>query len=353
MHAWLSRVASSATGGNKRRGNEGNNTSSGGGSSSPGGSRDGGRGGGYRSGATALGGPPLSAEDVARGQQITKVCEELVREIQRILRSAKEAQHHHQQQQQQQHESPSRWAGTEDLLALLSGAVDTTPIPPSAQAGTEEEEVEEAGPVITLGSLEPLMDHPQFVSRCLEAALPPNLGHCLRLMRVIELENASPSSSSSSSSPSTPLTVDATARIARLLVRLCQEGAVVEQLRHHLEGLFKLTTASYPPTGGHVQAAAFQVMEAISSRALSSSLVWFIHDRQIVMKMVEDVFDLCRIAGSREEEAAAEDGREEGAAAGDGEEDSLADYLLLGPAAEKAGMWLVAARAIITLVCNS
>lgn len=36
-------------------------------------------------------------------------------------------------------------------------------------------------------------------------------------------------------------------------VQLCQEGAVVEQLRHHMEGLFKLTTASYPPTGVHIQ----------------------------------------------------------------------------------------------------
>lgn len=30
---------------------------------------------------------------------------------------------------------------------------------------------------------------------------------------------------------------------------------MVEQLRHHMEGLFKLTTASYPPTGVHIQAS--------------------------------------------------------------------------------------------------
>ena len=346
MHAWLSRVASSATGAGKRRGGEGNNTSSGGDPSSPGGSR----GGGFGSVANYLGGgPPLSAEDVARGQQITEVCEKLVREIQRILRSAKEAHHHHHHHHHhhQQQNASSRWAGTEDLLTLLAGATDTNPSPPSAQTGTEKEVVEDAGPIISLGSLEPLMDHPHFVPRCLEAALPPNLGHCLRLMRVIELENASLSSSSATAV--TPLTVDATARVARLLVRLCQEGAVVEQLRHHLEGLFKLTTASYPPTGGHVQAAAFQVVEAISSKALSSSLIWFIHDRQIVMKMVEDVFDLCLIGGSREEEAEDERDDEDGREV----EDFLADYLLLGPAAEKAGMWLVATKAIVTLVCNS
>ncbi|GAB5029584.1 wd repeat and fyve domain-containing protein 3 [Nannochloropsis oceanica] len=341
MHAWLSRVASSATGAGKRRGGEGNNTSSDGDPSSPGGSRVGGFGSvaNYRGGGT-----PLSAEDMARGHQITDVCENLVREIQRILRSAKEAQHHHQQQQQNE---SSRWAGTDDLLALLAGAADTSPSPPWAQTGTEEEVVEKAGPIISLGSLEPLLDHPQFVSRCLEAALPPNLGHCLRLMRVIELENASPSSTTATAAA--PLTVDATARIARLLVRLCQEGAVVEQLRQHLEGLFKLTTAPYPPTGGHVQAAAFQVAEAISSKALSSSLIWFIHDRQIVMKMVEDMFDLCLIGSSREEEAEDEIDDEDGKE----KNDVLADYLLLGPAAEKAGMWLVAAKAIVSLICNS
>lgn len=33
--------------------------------------------------------------------------------------------------------------------------------------------------------------------------------------------------------------------------------------------------------------------------------------------------------------------------------DSLSEYLLLGPSAEEAGMWLIAAASTITLVCNS
>ncbi len=361
MQAWLSRVA----GGSKRRvgGEGGGSQGSTGGSSSPGG----GGSGSFRSSATALGrdgaAATLSAEDVAKGQQITRICEELVREIQRILRSAKEAQ------QGARAASPPgafRWAGTDDLLALLSAAPPTPSTTPSAAAAAAEaQDDDDAGepgppppPAMVLGSLEQLMDHPHFVSRCLEAALPPNLGHCLRLMRVIELENAAPSAAeeeaAGTTTPPAALTMDATARIARLLVRLCQEGTVVEQLRHHLEGLFKLTTASYPPTGVHIQAAAYQVVEAISSRALSSSLVWFIHDRQIVMQMTDDMMELCQMGGSRDEDEGVGGGPtpRTGPAALERVE-SLSDCLLSGPAAEAAGMWLVAAKAVVTLVCNS
>lgn len=95
--------------------------------------------------------------------------------------------------------------------------------------------------------------------RCLETALAPNLGHCLRLMRVIELEAAAPTpsvvapsvpapvaplstrggrSGTSSSAhappplpvdmsfmypkaePGKPITVDATTRIAKILVKV-------------------------------------------------------------------------------------------------------------------------------------
>ena len=91
MQAWLSRVASAATGGGKRRGEESLfNTDV---KESPlGSSRDGSRVGRFRPGSMAGdGGLPLSAEDMARGRQITIVCEAVVLEIQRILRSAKEA----------------------------------------------------------------------------------------------------------------------------------------------------------------------------------------------------------------------------------------------------------------------
>lgn len=47
-----------------------------------------------------------------------------------------------------------------------------------------------------------------------------------------------------------------------------------------------------------VQCAACEVVEAISMHSLSSSLVWFIHDRQIVMQMADDMADLCRVGGS-------------------------------------------------------
>lgn len=372
MQAWFSRVAS-ATGRRRGAGADGGTTSSsgGGGGDSP---RSGGPLG-LRSAASGTGGgggfqkeqQPLTPEEAARGQRITKVAEELVREIQRILRSAKEAQHRlaaHQQQQQQQpspqeqHQQPPppRWAGTDELLALLSSALAPAPAITTADEGDDVDGAtpqSRAEPPVVLGTLEALMDHPQFVSRCLEAALPPNLGHCLRLMRVIELEAASEAAATSPGAQPPPelepLTVEATARIARVLGRLCQEGAVVEQLRHHLEGLLKLSTASYPPSGVHVQLAAVGVVEAMAGGALSSSLVWFIHDRQIVMQMADDLFELCGIAPGQ-----AAPGDEDGPGASPLDRmDSLADCLLYGPRAEAAGLWLAATASVVALAVGS
>jgi hypothetical protein len=374
MQAWLSRVASSASG--RRRGGADGTGSGGGGGGSGSGSGSGspGSGGpsGLRGGSGAGGAQKeqlqqaLSPEEVARGQRITKVAEELVKEIQRILRSAKEAQlgHHQQQQQQhqqqqqnqqhpghqqqqQQHQQP-RWAGTDELLELLSSAPTSTDVEGQGQPGADGAA---AAPVVVLGTLEALMDHPQFVSRCLEAALPPNLGHCLRLMRVIELEAAT--GVGPAETPPEPLTVEATARIGRVLGRLCQEGPVVEQLRHHLEGLLKLTTASYPPSGVHVQRTAVGVVEAMAGGALSSSLVWFIHDRQIVMQMADDLFELCGIAPGQEAPTDAE-----GSLAGSGSSpmermDSLSDCLLSGARAEAAGLWMAAASSVVALAVGS
>lgn len=100
---------------------------------------------------------------------------------------------------------------------------------------------------------------------------------------------------------------------------------------------------SHRPTfNPHTQAAAYEVVEAVSKNSLSSSLVWFIHDRQIVMQMVDDLAELVRMNSADEKSEAALE-----------RVDSLSDYLLSGERAEEAGMWLVAAKAVIVLVCDS
>lgn len=87
-------------------------------------------------------------------------------------------------------------------------------------------------------------------------------------MRVIELECASAGSRDariSSKSDSTragtdqvgtgedPVTLRATARIEQLLVSLCGDSLVSDQLRPYLPGLFSLTVAAYPPHSMHIQ----------------------------------------------------------------------------------------------------
>lgn len=360
MQTWFSRVASSATGRRRGGGSEAESTESGGGSGSL---RPGGSGSLLRSASGARGGAQqqqpqqqhhhhhqeeaLNPEEAARGQRITDVAEQLVKDIQRILRRAKEAQQ--QQQQPGDQQQPFRWAGTDELLALLSSA------PGSDRNEEGEEEPETPSPPVVLGTLEALMDHPQFVSRCLEAALPPNLGHCLRLMRVIELEAASRAGAEGNKVPPEPQTVEAAARLARVLGRLCEEGAVVEQLRHHLEGLLKLSTASYPPSGVHVQVAAVSVVGAMARRGLSSSLVWYIHDRQIMMQMADDLFELCGIAPGQDEPT--DESRSAAATTATScpidRIDSLSDCLLAGAKAEAAGLWLTAASSVVALAVGS
>ena len=106
-----------------------------------------------------------------------------------------------------------------------------------SQHHQEHEEGSENENHYLLGALEELLDHPQFVSRCLEAALPPNLGHCLRLMRVIELEAAAPTNDEQDVGQGKEggadaggeidrpkaVTVDTTARIARVLVKVSKD----------------------------------------------------------------------------------------------------------------------------------
>jgi hypothetical protein len=124
-----------------------------------------------------------------------------------------------------------------------------------------------------------------FCKICLEHELPPNLVHCLRLLRVLELQNAS-----TNAMDATPLSITATNKVSRLLILLCKtDTAVGDQLRPHLFGLFALSGASYPQSGIHVAAAAAAV---IAQYPLTANTVWFIHDRKMLIHMTDDVKEL-------------------------------------------------------------
>ncbi|KAL7565981.1 hypothetical protein ACA910_011004 [Epithemia clementina (nom. ined.)] len=172
----------------------------------------------------------------------------------------------------------------------------------------------------------------KFILRCVEAELPPNLIHCLRLVRVVELQNASQSAEGETDDEISPVALKATQKVTRLLCLLCKDSSVGEQLRPHLFGLLALSGASYPPSGVHVAAAASDVIAAVASHCLTRQLVWFIHDRKMILHMTDDIKELTGLTQ----------------AAG-----GAVPKCLTGHEAEKAGLWLIALKTVVQLLSSS
>lgn len=171
----------------------------------------------------------------------------------------------------------------------------------------------------------------KFVLRCVENELPPNLIHCLRLLRVLELQHANAQQQRGDAAAS--ISTRATAKVSKLLCLLCTDPSVGEQLRPHLFGLLALSGASYPASGVHVAGAASAVIIAFSEHCLSTSLVWFLHDRKMIVHMTDDIKELCGMSAVSSS--------------------ASATLCLYGDAAEDAGLWVVALRTVVNLVVHS
>lgn len=210
----------------------------------------------------------------------------------------------------------------------------------------------------------------KFVLRCVENELPPNLVHCLRLLRVLELQHANDhqkmkegadgggsksdqgadESLSSNEDQATvgdntsvlntveelqPVSIPATAKVTRLLCLLCTDTSVGEQLRPHMFGLLALSGASYPPTGVHVASAASDVICQFAANCLTRNLVWFIHDRKMMIHMTDDVKELSGMTNSPVQSHA------------------VVPMGLVGLEAEKSGLMVIALRTVVKIVHES
>ena len=182
----------------------------------------------------------------------------------------------------------------------------------------------------------------KFVLRCVENELPPNLIHCLRLLRVLELQHAHRAAAIQQRSggdpnqvETSPVSTTAASKVSKLLCLLCTDPSVGEQLRPHLFGLLALSGATYPPSGVHIATAASVVIIAFSESCLSSSLVWFLHDRKMIVHMTDDVKELCGMTDAP----------------------TPTTLCLYGNAAEAVGLWIAGVRTVVHLVklqpCNS
>ncbi|KAL7447041.1 hypothetical protein ACHAXM_011573 [Skeletonema potamos] len=207
----------------------------------------------------------------------------------------------------------------------------------------------------------------RFVLRCVENELPPNLIHCLRLLRVLELqhdhsvaqkqlqlkrskrtdngddvEDDAEAQEDDLIVPASPLSTQAAAKVSKLLCLLCSDPSVGEQLRPHLFGLLALSGASYPNSGVHIAAAASDVILAFSRNCLSASLVWFLHDRKMIVHMTDDIKELCAMTGSVASSPSSSNNNS-----------SSNNRCLYGKDAEEKGLWVVAIRTVVHLVSNS
>mmetsp|Transcript_31498 Transcript_31498/g.76019 ORF Transcript_31498/g.76019 Transcript_31498/m.76019 type:complete len:3637 (+) Transcript_31498:249-11159(+) len=185
----------------------------------------------------------------------------------------------------------------------------------------------------------------KFILRCLENELPPNMIHCLRLLRVLELQHANQKHKENEARVQAgkkaktikPISSRATSKVSQLLCTLCTDPSVGEQLRPHLFGLLALSGASYPASGVHVAKGASQVIIAFAENCLSNSLVWFLHDRKMIIHMTDDIKELCGLTAD-----------------GDLTNASTSNALsLYGAEAEKEGLWAISLSTVIHLVVHS
>jgi len=191
----------------------------------------------------------------------------------------------------------------------------------------------------------------KFLMRCLENELPPNMIHCLRLLRVLELQHASQTYKENEAEgkidhPINPISSRATAKVSQLLCTLCSNPSVGEQLRPHLFGLLALSGASYPGSGVHVAKAASQVITAFAQKCLSNSLVHFLHDRKMIIHMTDDIKELCGKTAANNNDA----GTEESGGNCSNNSNLLSLY---GSDAEAAGLWAISLSTVVNLVFYS
>lgn len=181
----------------------------------------------------------------------------------------------------------------------------------------------------------------KFVLRCLENELPPNLIHCMRLLRVLELQMAHSLAATHGEDENDqnnlvemkPSTTEATKKVEELLCKLCSDISVGEQLRPHLFGLLAMSGASYPPNAVHIAHSTSNVIVAIAQGCLSHNLAYFFHERKMIVHMTDDYKELCGMTTVSSS--------------------TSAPFCLQGQAADTYGLWFYALRAIVYLIRES
>ena len=93
----------------------------------------------------------------------------------------------------------------------------------------------------------------------------------------------------------------------------------------------------YPPTGVHVAAAASDVISQFAAGCFTRNLIWFIHDRKMMVHMTDDVKELSGMSASSSSSPS----------------QSAVPMGLTGKDAEKAGLLVIGLRTVIKMAFES
>ena len=263
-------------------------------------------------------------QDAAMEREISNAAKRLVENIQKVILKTKLENQTKKSESDTSRNTPT-W--NDDLLRILGGFdenedINDTPIKSDIEILLKDSHCD------------------KFLLRCIENELPPNLVHCLRLLRLLEMNNANENKireegSLNSNSEITSVSKKAIENVKKLLILLCSDQSVGEQLRPHLFGLLALSGARYPVNAIHIAKAVSDVIVAFSRECLSSTLIRFLHERRMIIHMTDDVKELIGMANVP-----------------DSSPNSSTDGLY-GCDAEKYGMWASAIAPIISLVKES
>jgi hypothetical protein len=146
-----------------------------------------------------------------------------------------------------------------------------------------------------------------------------------------------------------PMSYIATQKVTQLLCILCTDINVGEQLRPHLFGLFALSGASYPTSGIHVAQAASKVICQFATHCYTRNIVWFIHDRKMMIHMTDDVKELSGMTLTNQNAIDSNDTN----APPPTTILVVPTMGLVGSGAERSGLMIIALRTVITMVYES
>lgn len=306
-----------------------------------------------------LGRTSTGVEDVDMERRISQAALNLFEGIQQIYMDKQRAR---------EVSASTSISGSEDdwkirLLELLGGS-DNVVLSSDSSVSTSQMETSTRNEISDIDLLLHNVRCEKFVLRCVEQDLPPNLIYCLRMLRIIEVQHACTLvTNPQQAQPAQPLSRIATSKVSKLLCILCTDEIVGEQLRPHLFHLLKLSTQSYPPCGVHIASEVSKVALSFAKNCLTPSLVWFMHERAMIVIMLEDLKELLGMTSTTEtvQMEASPSSLMIGDGGGSTELASTATpatfnhYQLYGKDAEKAGLWVIALETIVKLVtqcCN-